>query len=51
MKKTNILSSVLALASISVLVADSTPIFIPLALAVLALIVFSLGLEKTKEPC
>ena len=50
MKKTNILSLVLTLASISVLVTDSTPIFVPLALASLALIVFSLGSEKTKEP-
>lgn len=49
MKKTNILSLVMALASIFILVADSTPIFVPLALASLALILFSLGSKKTKE--
>ena len=49
MKKTNILSLVFALASILILVTDSAPILVPLALASLALIVFSLGPEVAKD--
>ncbi|SEB76760.1 hypothetical protein SAMN04488531_1766 [Corynebacterium coyleae] len=49
MKKTSILSLVFALASILILVTDSAPMLVPLALASLALIVFALGSEITKD--
>ena len=48
-KKTSILSLVFALASILILVTDSARMLVPLALASLALIVFALGSEITKD--